>query len=279
MSLSVGEALRDGLGRTFERNGLLLMAVFVGLRAVSTVAADTLTRANLELARQLEAFPSEAVPTGLAGLAETPTPYALPVNLAMAFVLMMAVALVAEAVRIVAVRTLVSERRDTIPAAYARRNIVLATLNGFVGGIVVLTLTTIGLVALVLPGLFVGLSFFFIRQEIAVQDKNFVDAMAGSWELATGHRLELLWLGLALALVGLVASIPGFLIGMTAPGVGTAVGVLMRAVVLVFSVASVARAYEQLRAAMAEDETTDDGPNYDSALTADELPPPDADRS
>lgn len=276
MSLSVGAALRNGLRRTFARNGLLLMVVFVGLRGTSTIAADTLTRANLELARQFDTLPGAAAPNGLQRLVETPTPYALPVGVGTALVLAIAVALLAEAVRIVAVRTLVSDRTDTVPPDFARRNIGLGTLNAFVGGIVVLTLTVVGLVAFILPGLFVALSFFFVRQEIAVRDVHFVDAMAGSWELTAGHRLELLGLAGALVLIGLVASIPGFLIGFVSAGAGSVVGVLSRAVVIVYSVATVARAYDQLRGEEEEEaDTTEDEPTYEGALSAEDLPPPD----
>jgi hypothetical protein len=274
MSFSVGEALRDGFRRTFQRNGVLLMVVFVGLRGTSAIAADTLTRANLELARQFDTLPGSAAPNGFQGIVETPTPYALPVGVGTAFVLAIAVALLAEAVRIVAVRTLVSDRTDTVPPDLIRRDIGLATLNAFLGGIVVLTLTVIGLVALILPGLFIALSFFFVRQEIAVRDVNFVDAMAGSWELAAGHRFGLLGLATALVLIGLVASIPGFLIGFVSPGVGSIVGILTRAVVIVFSVASVARAYDQLRGDEEEADTSDDEPTYEGALSAEDLPPP-----
>lgn len=276
MSLSVGDALRDGLGRTFERNGLQLIGVFVVLRAIATVANDTLTKANLSLARQLGELPGG---TGaLPAIGDVPTPYALPLGVTGAFVLAIAVALLGEGVRIVAVRTLVSDRTDTVPAEYATRNIGLATVNGFVGGIVVLTLTVVGLLALVIPGVFLALSFFFVRQEIAVRDVNFVDAMAGSWELASGNRVELFVLGAALVVAGLVASIPGALLGAISAALGATVGVIARAVVIVFGVASAARAYDQLRAG---DEPTDGaepadgGPDYEGPLTADDLPPPD----
>ncbi len=271
MSLSVGDALRDGLGRTFERNGLMLIGVFVVLRLLATVADQTLTRANLSVARELGTLPAGA--GALPGLGDAPTPYALALGITGAFVLAIAVALFAETVRIVAVRTLVSDRTDTVPVAYATRNILFATVNGFVGGIVVLTLTVIGLVALVVPGVFLALSFFFVRQEIAVRDVNFVDAMAGSWELASGHRFQLLGLGAVLVLIGLIASIPGVLIGAVAPAVGTAVGVIARAVVIVFGVASAARAYEQLRSGDEPDEPAETAD--DPTLTADDLAPPD----
>lgn len=272
MSLSVGDALRDGLGRTFERNGLQLIAVFVGLRLVSTVADDTLTRASIELARQRGVFPGPATTGFLPTMADTPTPYALALGLTGGLLLVLAAALLGEAIRIVAVRTLVSDRTDAIPVAFARRNIVVATLNGFVGGLVVFTLTAIGLVLLVVPGVFLALSFFFVRQEIAVRDVNFVDAMAGSWELTSGNRVELFGLAVVVLLVGFAASVPGFIVGFLSPAVGTTVNAIAQAIVLAFGVASAAQAYNQLRAPDAEEPPEEE--TYEGALTADDLPSP-----
>lgn len=276
MSLSVARALREGLGRTFERSGLQLVAVFVVVRFASAVATSTLNRANLTLAEELGALPSDFANSPFAGLADAPTPYALGLGLGGAYLLFIAVALLAEAARIVAVRTMVADRPDAIPTAAARRNLGPATVNGFVGGLIVYTLSGIGLVFFILPGLFLALSFFFLRQEIAVRDVNFVEAMGGAWALSAGNRLALFALALAIILVGVVASIPSLVVGAAAPAAGTLLGVLTRAIVVVFGIASVSRAYVQLRADdTADDESADDGePDYETALTADDLPPP-----
>ncbi len=265
MPLSVGAALRDGLGRTFERNGLQLVAAVFVLRLATSVADDTLRRANRELAGQVGELPGGGAVDLLGG----PTPYALGVGVPAAFLLVVLVALLAEAVRIVAVRTLVSDRVDAVPAEYVRRNIGTATLNGFAGGVVVLTLTAIGLVLLVVPGVFLALSLFFVRQEIAVRDVNFVEAMSGSWELSAGHRLELLALAAALVLVELVVALPAALVAAVDPAVATFVGAALQAVVVVFGIASTCRAYDQLRSepAAAADE-------FEGPLGPDDLPEP-----
>ena len=272
MSLSISAALRDGLGRTFERNGLLLAVLFVGLRLGTRVVDDTLRAANQRLADQVGSLPGG--PGGL--LAETvdaPTPLALDVGLPVAFGLVLLVALVAEAIRIVAVRTMVSEETRTVPGEYWRRNIGVATLNGFVGGIVVLTLTAIGLVLFVVPGVFLALSFFFVRQEIAVEDRNFVDAMAESWALASGSRRDLFVLALVVVLVGLAASVPASLVGVLDPASGTVLTAVFRGVVETFGVATAARAYVQLREGEAAAEPEPEDP-YAGALGPDDLPPP-----
>ena len=156
--------------------------------------------------------------------------------------------------------------------------LVVVTLGARVGPewartpLVVLTLTVIGLVALIVPGVFVAISFFFVRQEIAVRDVNFVDAMAGSWALTSGHRVELFGLAVVVFFAGLAAAIPGFIVGFASPAAGTALNAIARAVVLTFGVASAARAYDQLRDTAA-DESSDE-PRYEGALSADDLPSP-----
>ena len=275
MSLSVAAALRDGLGRTFERNGLQLVGLFVALRLATAVADDTLRAANRELADQVGVFSGAGSGGVLPGLLEAPTPFALDVGVGTATALVAVVALVAEAVRIVAVRTLVSDEVATIPGAYWRRNIGTATLNGFVGGVVVLVLTAMGLVVLVVPGVFLALSFFFVRQEIAVRDVNFVEAMSGSWELARGSRLDLFALAAVVVVLGLAATLPAALVGAVAPAAGAAAAAVLRGVVEVFGVAAAARAYVQLREAGDEEaEATEPEDPYAGALGPDDLPPP-----
>lgn len=274
MSLSVTDALRDGLGRTFERNGLQLVAVFIVVRFVSAVATQTLNRANLTLAEEAGALPSDFAASPFGGLGEAPTPFALGTGIVGAYLLFIAVALLAEAARIVAVRTMVADRTDAIPLADARRNLGVATVNGFLGGIVVYTLSGIGLVFFVLPGLFFVVSFFFVRQEIAVRDVNFVEAMGGAWALSAGHRFRLFALVVALFLASILGAVPGLVLGGLSPAAGTLVGTAVQAVVVVFGIAATSRAYVRLRAMPADD---DEGDPYAGALTADDLPEPGSD--
>ncbi|WP_318567423.1 hypothetical protein [Salinigranum marinum] len=256
MSLDISKALSDGFSRTFERNGLLLMLVFLAFGAVNAVAGQTLSAAAARFARQqLEQLPPGAMagPTGPAGPAAAfpgaeQTPLALPIPLPAAIVTALFIALVAEAVRIVAVRTLVSDETERIPESFVSRNIVMATLNGFVGGIVVLILVAVGLLFLVVPGVFLAISFFFVRQEIAVEDQNFVDALSASWELTSGNRLGLFGLALVLVVIGLVVSAVAGAVGFAGIAIlTTAVTTVVGAVTTVFSVAVAARAYDQLK--------------------------------
>lgn len=269
MSLSVGRALRDGLGRTFERGGLQLVAAFVVLRLASRVVTDTLNRANVAAASEVGGVGSGP----LSVLAEAPTPFALAMGLGAAYLAFLAVAVVAEAVRIVAVRMLYREPADAVRGTDARR-LATATVNGVVGGLLVVTLTAIGLALLVAPGVFLAVSFVFVRQEIAVRDVGFVEAMGGSWDLARGHRLALAGLLAVLVLASLGAVVVGVVAGLGSPAGAAVATAVVEGVVAVFGVASVTGAYRQLTAAA--EEPADDEFSYEGALTADDLPPPDA---
>ncbi|WP_380681252.1 hypothetical protein [Salinigranum sp. GCM10025319] len=256
MSLDISKALSDGFSRTFERNGLLLMVGFVLLGAIDAVAGQTSVAAGTRfLRRQLETLPTGqgpgpgnpfAGPGGLPGAEQTPL--ALPVPLPVALGLVAVVAVLAEWVRIVGVRTLVSNETTTVPEEFLTRRALMATLNGVVGGIVVLILVVVGLLFLVVPGVFLALSFFFVRQEIAVEDRNFVDALSESWELTSGHRIELFALALVIVVIGFVVGLIGTGVGLAGiPLLTTAVNTVVGAVTTVFGIAVAARAYVQLK--------------------------------
>jgi len=261
MSLDIGKALRDGVDRTTATNGLALAAVFVVFRLVDAVVTQSLIRVwaeqilndlaenppSLEGTEVTAAEFQELITEIRASIVEANQltyldSLSLPELLGLAFLL----AIVAEAIRIVAVRVFVSSETESIPADLVTRNLLRAVLNGVVGGIVVGLLITAGLVFLIVPGIFIAIAFLFLRQEIAVEDKNFIDAMSGSWGLTSGNRLELFGLVVFLAVLGIAVS---FVLGLLGGGtVGVVLDTAVSAIVLTYSVAVVSRAYDQLRA-------------------------------
>ncbi|WP_372911079.1 hypothetical protein [Salinigranum sp.] len=250
MPLDISDALSDGLDRTFQRNGLLLVVAFVVFGLADAVAGQTLAAATARFAEQaIEQLPQDAsTPQTVTGLPSAEaTPLSLPLPLPAALGLVAVLAFVAEAVRIVAVRTLVSDETETVRDEFVSRNLLSATLNGFVGGVVVLILVAVGLVFLVVPGVYLAIAFFFVRQEIAVEDRNFVEALSASWERTSGHRLRLFGLALVVFLVGVVVTAVGGVVGFVGvPLLTTLVTVLLGAVTVVFGVAVTCRAYVQL---------------------------------
>ncbi|EMA44022.1 hypothetical protein [Halococcus saccharolyticus] len=270
MSLRIGTALREGARRTVTRDGLVLAVAFVVIGIVTALATQTIVAeavdALIEALRTESGTAPEDLTPGEIDQIETAlegqAPLALPISPLVAGLLLVLTGILAEAVNIVAVRAFFADSGQELSAGLAGRNIVLATLNGIVGGIVVGIIVAIGLIFLIVPGIFFAIAFLFLRQEIAVEDENFVDAMASSWQLTKGDRLELFALVLGVAvLVFLVSTVVPLLFGAVSPLVNVIVSILVGGVTAVFGTAVITRAYAQLhadRAAVRNDEADTD---------------------
>lgn len=256
MSVRIGTALREGGRRTFTRDGLVLVFAFVLIGLVSAVAAQTLLADAFDTLLELMwanrgtgegEFTREQIRT-VEAFVSGQTPLALSIPTSGAWALIALTAVLAEAATVVAIRVFFAA--DTaLSGAVIRHNLPFATLNGIVGGIVVLLIVAIGLLFLIVPGVFLAITFLFLRQEIAVEDTNFVDGMADSWQLAKGNRLKLFALVVGVVVIVLVVStvVPA-VFGAVSPVVGLAVGVVSSGVTAVFGTAVVTRAYAQLHA-------------------------------
>lgn len=280
MTLDIGRAVSEGVSRLTSRGGLALLGAFVVLGIASTVAQQSLLVATLEaLVRAVEAIdPNTAGAPTAAEIAELRTqlqtlragsPLALDVSAGVAAAGAFVLALVAEALTLVAIRVFAAESEAFPDDATAR--LLPATLNGFLGGVVVAVLVTIGLAFFILPGVFLYVVFLFLRQEVALEDRNFVDALAESYELTKGNRFQVFGLVVVLAVIGIAGALPSFVVGVFAPGlVSTAVGLLISPVILLFGVAVTTRAYLDLSAeSEAEPEEESIG-----ALGPDDIPEP-----
>lgn len=279
MSLDVGTALSEGFNRTFTRTGLMLAVAFVLLGGVSAVASQTLLAdffdSLLELMRANRGtgegeFTRETIRT-VESLARSSTPFSLPISTAVAWLLVVLTVVFAESARLISARVFFGERTDSISSEIIRRNIVVATANGIIGGIVVSICIVIGsilglvllIIGSVIVALFLAMSFLFLRQEIAIEDKNFVDAMTDSWNLAKGDRIELFALVLVVTIaVGVVSFGLSFMFAFISTTASAVIGLLIGGVTAVFGTASVTRAYAQLHAERAGDEQWETGDEW-----------------
>lgn len=273
MALDVGEALRDGFDRGTERNALLLMVVVGVVSLASTALVQTVMVELLDVLADL-AREQGTTPPSADDL--PPTPLALPIPLAVAAVLAVAAAVLTQAVKLVAIRTFVSDERATVPPEFGTRRIGWVTLNAVVGGLIVLALIALGLVFLVVPGVFVAVSLFFFEQEVAVEDSNLVEAIEDSWALSKGNRVEIFLVGAVLVVVQYAApTVTGVLDPVVPPVAVALLTVAISAVITVVSVAIASRAYVQVKAA-AEEEAAEGGEATDDeepvgALGPDEI--------
>jgi len=261
MALDIGDALRDGAGRLQGRNGLLLTAIFAAFGVVNAVVQQSLSRAQFEqfaasgaLDELLADSPVSAAEIEEAVVGSTPLAALDSLSVLALVGIALVLAVVAETLRVVAVRTFASEETGALPEG-TFRNLAWTVLNGIVGGVVVGILVAVGLVLLILPGLFLAVALFFVRQEIAIEDRNAVEAISESWSLTAGDRIEVFGLLVFLFVLGIAVTFAIGLVTPTGSAAGAVVDVLAGAVVLAYGVAVATRAYEQLRG---DDEPEDD---------------------
>ena len=288
MGIDIGQAFREGASRTAAKNGLVLAAVFAGIALLTIVLFQSLLVAGFESA--LSAFQS-ASPADLGleqaeydeTVAEFETalqevrstaPLALGVSAGLAAGGLLFVVLASETVSIVAVRVFAAEDSNAVSSDVITENILLATLNGFVGAIVVWGLILLGSLFFLLPGIILAVLFYFLRQEIALKGKNFVQAMADSWRLTKGNRLEVFLVGAALVIISRLEEASSAAIGILSTTVGTVIAAIIGGLLAAFGAAVATRAYVQIdedteTEAQVEQEEPEDP--YDAALGPDDL--------
>lgn len=229
MSIAIGGLLKEGFERTVARNGLLFAAIFY----VITVANGVI---SADVSREL----------GSGGATTSPAP-AVGLPLAVAGVLWLVLAVVSLVVTVAAMRTFVSEETERIPREYFTRNVVWAALNLIVGGVLFGIAVGIGLVFLIVPGLFLLVSLFFWNYFVVVEDENFVEAFRSSWTTTEGHRLELFGLGVVVVIIGIVVTIVSAIPVFVLPDAAAFLVQQLGATILqVFAIATAARAYVEL---------------------------------
>lgn len=239
MSLDIGSALVDGAKRTFKRNGLIIAGLVFIVSILSSVFSNTLIQAMTDEGIIPAEYMTESLPMAL-GLSSTVSGIAL-------FLTMIASAMIG----IAALRTFVSSETETIPREYFTRNLGLALVNLFVGGIAFAIALTIGFMAFIIPGFFLLVSLYFWNVFVIVEDQNFIEAFKSSWNLTKGQRFELFGLGVIVvvgaAIVGALFGAIGIAIELLAGTTASTIfGQIPNAFLSAFSVATVAQAYNQL---------------------------------
>jgi hypothetical protein len=205
-------------------------------------------------------------------MARQSSPLALGLPAGVAAGALLALSLVSEAISIAAVRTFATDESGAVSSDLITDNILLATLNGFLGSIVVWGLIIVGSVFFLLPGIFFAVVFLFMRQRIAIEDENFVEAMAESWRLTKGHRIEVFALGLLVVVVSLVDDLVGSVLSLVSPLASAVATAAVGGVVLAFGAAVVTRGYVQLEVEAGDTENDEDSDPYNAALGPDDIP-------
>ena len=265
--MDVGSALGEAVARLRSRPGLVLLVAFLAVAVATVVTRQTLLATSLTQFIAQGGDPS-ALPVSPEEL--RPVALALPMSYGASLGLFALVALVSEYLSIVTLRTVAGE---SLRAAATRR-LAPALVVGFVVGALVKTLVAVGLVALLLPGLYVATVLLFAHARVAIDDAGVVEALAGSRRLVKGRLLSVAAVVATLVVFYLTPRlVSGFL---PLEAVGLVVGGLFVGTANLLSTALVARAYVSIRDSEPEEsedaEETEDP--YDAPLGPDDLPEP-----
>jgi hypothetical protein len=249
MKVDISAVLEGGYEKTVARTGVQFAAVFFALSALNALFAP-----------EPETLPMEDSPVGDVAPAGGggPTGPSLGLSPTVAGLLSLLVTILSALVAIAAIRTFVAGETESIPEEYFTRSIVWVAVNFVIGGIAFAIVVGIGLVFLVVPGLFLLVSLFFWQVFIAVEDENFFEGFRHSWQLTKGRRFGLFVLGVVVIFVALVISIAFGIPGVFFPAIlALLVEQVGSALVFVFVLAATAEAYNQLTAADHEGDTVD----------------------
>ncbi|QCC50243.1 hypothetical protein [Halapricum salinum] len=260
-SLDVADPLSEGLDSLLSATGAQLVALLTLVGFGSTVLSQSLTvqvgRDVLEYIRETADMSQPETQEAVAEFERLldNTGFALDVSIPVLLAGLLVLALVSEAVLIVAVRVFANAEQDGIPVDLATRRLPIATLYGFIGGILLGIAVVFGLLLFIVPGILIFIGTLFFRQEIALADKGPIQAISGTWAVTKGNRWTLLLLVVILWAIGFaIGLVPGFIPGT----VGLVLTVLVSSVMSVFTIAVVTDAYVRLSDQPAEtDQSTE----------------------
>ena len=235
MSLQLGSVLRASGQKLFSRTGAILLLAYIAFTAALLPLANTMIARIYERAGLTEA------------VGTVPLVLELPLSVAVGGYLVGL--LVGGYLSLVAVRTFVTGDGDTFPTGAFTRNVPLALGNAVVGGFIYLLLMTVGFALLFIPGLIVYIAFLFMLPYIAVEDRNFVDALRSSYRLSRGNWLMLGVLVLVVfGIAGVIGIVGGLVPGLFLPPALAQLSVVsIQAPISLFSLAVIAAAFDQLR--------------------------------
>lgn len=264
--MDVVAALREA----FERGGrpatLMLLVAFLSVGLASVIARQSLVAASLALYDATGGDPA-AFPFALEEL--RPVELAVTNSYPLAVAGVLGLAVVHEYLTIVALRLFAAG--EPLREAATRR-VLPAVGAGIAVGLIVYGAVLVGLVALVLPGLFLAAALLFAHARVAVADDGPIEALRASWRLTGGRRREVA--SVLAALLALYLT-PRLASGVVPGGPRLLVGGALIGLATVPSVALVAGAYARLEetADRPEGGESEEDP-YARPLGPDDLPEP-----
>lgn len=236
MSLNIGEAVSTGFEKLRTPAGLQLGGLYVLAVVLTGVGANSITTALLPETAQIDT-PALALPIGAAAGA-----------LVMALGILLGLVLSVVILRAVNHPT---ADLDSIPDGLTRalpKTLLFLLIAGLIQGVLV----AIGLVLLVIPGLFVLVSLYFAQVYIVIEDEGPLEGLSSSWSLSKGNRLSIFGLIVVVGVIAILGSLVGEVVGILSPVVGSLLSLAVTGFLNVFTTGALVDAYHQLADEQAE---------------------------
>jgi hypothetical protein len=235
MTVRIETALAGGVQRLFSLSGLVVFVLALCYQALFLSAINTL------LTAVLAASP--------AAFERDPGLLALPVADGVAAALAVGAVLLGFAVFVVGARLFARPlgAMSSVPGRVFTRRALPAYLSMVVANLFIGVLATLGFALLIVPGLFVTVTFQFAVFAVALEDVGPVAALRRSWNLATGNRWRLFGLVVIIGLVSSGASVLLTALSFVLPGPTAVFQLCIYAAILVFTYSVLADAYLQVR--------------------------------
>lgn len=221
MTINIGRAFVRGTRRSVSTSGfvVLVLSLLTQLGAIS--AMNTLI---------VRALPNDVRPSDIGTVGFT-----LPVSSSVAVGLGVGAFLLGLYTIIIASRLLTRDTASlsSIPASVFTRRLVRAYLSIAVVSILLAIAIPLGFAMVIVPGLFLAVSFQFAVFAIAVEDTGPIEGLKRSWELATGNRWRLVAILLVVIVFNVTANIVGTVVTLADPTIGQFVSLSISSVFLV----------------------------------------------
>lgn len=185
MRLDLGEAISNGIKNLFNKETGILTLLLTFAYLVQDVAYDTVMRSE--------------------GLTETPLAVGSSLGTGIGIGIISTVFTVLAV--LFAYRMYTMEQPELNESVYSE-NLLFPALNLVIGTVVFVALVLAGLLAFIIPGLFLLTALYFFSFRIAVEDENFIEGLKSSYRLTKGNIIELFGLGVIVNLTIFIITAP-----------------------------------------------------------------------
>lgn len=236
MSLQLGQAISDGIKRILTPTGAILLVAFLSLQLLTQASVNTVV--------------TSVFSDGPAGELEAALGLTLPVSGSVAGGLFIVAIVLSSAYFVILSRALTrpTVELSSFPSDLYTDRMGRATLSMFVGGLVVGLAIMLGFAFLLLPGIFLAISFLFFTFAVGAEDRGIVGGLKRSWGLSRGNRLKLAALVFLAGVVGGVSGIVGTLFDVAGSAiVGELIVNTVNSILFVTLYGIIAAAYLQLQ--------------------------------